>query len=78
MSATWSVRNYRTRTARHHRAGRERLNIGDLRAFLIAADEAGLPEDTGVRVTVEAASEGGGCRVTVEASATQELGEELS
>lgn len=73
---TWSIKEYRTHAARHHRSGRERLNIADLRAFLAEADEALLPDETPVRVTVEAMSEGGGCRVTVEASLTKELGEE--
>lgn len=75
---TWSIREYRTHSAAYRRSGRARLNIGDLRAFLVEVDEARLSDETPVRVTVEAASEGGGCHVAIEASATKELGEERS
>jgi hypothetical protein len=73
---TWSIKQYRTHTAAYRRSGRARLNIGDLRAFLIEAEEALLSDDTLVRITAEPASEGGGCHISIEASATKEIGEE--
>lgn len=73
---SWSIRAHQTRTARHHRTGRERLTLGDLRVFCDEADKADLPDDAPVRVTVEAMSEGGGCRVSIEASVTEEIGDD--